>query len=547
MEKHAVRRVCLGVMLLLLASGCAGIVNPHIKWDPPAGNIPDATALTLDYAIKYADSARAAYKNALGNQSQLASWLGIGLIPIAATALGLGMSGNSPGAITVLGLTTASGYAVGTWLYSKPNQRAWVVGYNATTCAVEAILPLLYVEKNWEKEIKTTLEMLNSAVVPVEAGIGDVRKQLLLIGKEPPPDLVDLKEFAEQRVKEAEQLLASSYETRGKAEKMRQEASTAGVSLKEAVDRISGQVSAQIVETGPDIQALALVIGGLAQSYGQFVRVPEGLRPAVPPSAKGQAKVEKTEDKEKPIVKQDEALRNALGNLEAKMISLQGVSIRVAEIVNGVTTSKPIEKLRACGVNPEQIAQPLTVDPSGRIEFEAGKAATVGRVIRGGSAPYAVALQGDAEGPVVRQTEPFGPAFTIQITDKTPAKEYSIYISDKAGQRLFIPVDVKSGTVGKPSIEDPYPKAAAGLNRDKPSFELQNPDVNVKIVKAEATGGILGVVVEIKAKIGPTTQAILDKINDDKLKEEILKIKLLKDYGIDKREKINVTKKMAST
>lgn len=546
MEKHVVRRVCLGVVLLLLASGCAGIVNPHVKWDPPEGKIPDATALTLDYAIKYAYSARAAYKNALGNQSQLASWLGIGLIPISAAALGLGITGKSPGAITALGLTGASGYAVGTWLYSKPNQRAWVVGYNATTCAVDAILPLLYVQKN-ENEIKPAVMTLDSAVVSVEAGIGDVRKQLLLIGDKPPSDLVDLKEFAEQRVNEAEKLLAAAYDTRGKAEKMRQEAAIAGVSLKETVDRISGQVSAQIVETGPDIQAMAFLIGGLAQSYGQFVRVPEGLRPAPPPSPKGEADVTNKKVKEH-LVKQDKGLRDALGDLQTKMLSLQGAASRVAEIVNGITATKPIEKLRACGVTPEQIAQPITVEPPGRIELQAGKAAMVGRVIRGGSAPYAVVLQGDAEGPMVRQTEPFGPAFTVQITEKTPAKEYSLYISDKAGQRLFIPVDVKSRTADQTSSEGtPFSKAADEINRLKPSFELKNPDVNVRIIKAEVVSGNLDVEVEIKAKSGPTTQAILDKIMDDQLKNEILKLQPLKDYGIDKKEKINVKKTMAST
>jgi hypothetical protein len=313
------------------------------------------------------------------------------------------------------------------------------------------------------------------------------------------------------------------------------ETETAGETLKQTVDRISGKVSQQIVENAPDIQTIASMIGGLAQSYGQFVAVPEGLRRASPPAVKAQAGAATSCDENVA------SLGKAIADLESQMLKLQNATIYVADIVNLVTASKPIDTLKACGVIVEQIAQPLTVEPSGRIELQAGKAATVGRVIRGGSAPYAVALQGDGEGLVVRQTEAFGPAFTVQITEKTPAKEYSIYISDKAGQKLFMAVEVKSGTTDQASTGDPIVKAAEELNQQ--SYPLQTLGVKVKIIQAQVLKGILNLQVEVTAMNSSTTQEILDKITVDQLRDEILKLKPLTDYGINEKEKINVTKK----
>jgi hypothetical protein len=393
--------------------------------------------MTLDYAIQYADNAKQAYRDALGHQSQLASMLGLGLIPLSAAALGLGIAGGSPTAIMALGLTGAAGYGTGTWLYSKPQQRAYVAGYNATTCAVQAVLPLVYVKRN-SAEITRAVDDLTAATTAVESGMGVVQAALVQIGESPPGDLQALVTAAREQLKVSGQLLDVAYDTRSKVIKMTYEAEVAGGSLKEAVDRIAGQVSGLLVDTGPDLQALSSIVGGLAQSYGQFVRVPDEVRPsAAPQIARMQADMARKGLATPPLLHHLEALRSST-------VTLQGAIRRVGDMVNAVTTSKPIETLKACGVSPEQVVIPLTIEPSALIEFTANTAATAGRLVRGGSAPYAVALQGDAvDGLTVRQTEPFGPAFVVQISTKTPAGDYTIAVADRAGQRQFVQVSVK--------------------------------------------------------------------------------------------------------
>lgn len=527
----------IGVVLSagIALSGCA-VINPHVAWKPSE----KAKGMALENAIAYADEAKAAYKRALGQQSQLASWLGIGLIPLGAAALGLGITGGNPAAVTALGLMGASGYGVGTWLYSKPQQRAWVAGYNATTCAVDAVLPLLYVERN-RTAIDADVGGLDTAIANLNASLGEVRARLLDIGDKPPGAISDLVNLALQRVREGDALRATAHETRGKAEKMRQEAATAGASLKEAVDRISGQVSAQMVEAGPDIQILAGIVNGLAQSYGQFVRVPEGLRPRAEPKAQAEGVDPK-------IASLDQALRTSLASLQTRMLEAESVTRRLADTINAVTSSKPIDKLRACGVSGEQIVTPITVEPGGAIELDAGKTGVAGRVIRGGSAPYVVGLQGDTvEGLTVRQTEPFGPAFVVQITPKTPAGDYVVLIADRAGQRVFVPVHIK-GAAPATAMEGttPVEKASTELKQNPRSFELSNPDVTVSVVDAAAEDNKLAVDVTVKAKSGPTTSDTVNAVKDDQIVAKILTLTAVKNYGIDKQEMIRVRSKKAA-
>ena len=271
----------LSAALALLVTGCT-LVNPHVKWPPPTTPPRQASQVDLDYAIDYADNAKAAYRKALGNQSKLTSWLGVGLIPLAAASLALGITGGPPAAIAGLAATGAAAYATGTWLSSKPAQRAYVAGYNATSCAVSAVVPLVDVN-NRRGAIEQAISSVDAHVAGVETALGEARARLTTVTERyrlrPPGDVKQLMDATGREIDAARELVTAAGDTRTKARKMLHEAAVAGLDLKEAVDRIAGQVSAALVETGPDLQTLAAIINGLAGSYGQFARVPETARP----------------------------------------------------------------------------------------------------------------------------------------------------------------------------------------------------------------------------------------------------------------------------
>jgi hypothetical protein len=536
----------VGVVLVagVLTSGCA-LVNPHVRWTSPVDPVPK----TITDGIRYADAAKDAYKGALGHQSKLASWLGIGLIPLGAAALGLGMTGGSPAAVTALGLAGAAGFGTGTWLQSRPNQRAWVAGYNATTCAVEAVRPLLYVEWNRDAIDKATTA-LDVAIAKLDTSLGKARAELLRVVAERSTPLDDRRDLGRDRVAEAASLRTAAFEARRKAEQMVQEAATGGISLKEAVDRISGQVSAQLVEAGPDLQALAGIVRGLAGSYGQFVSVPESLRSK---QAAGEA-----QGASDATIKAINSLSQAVGELETAMLEVETATRRVADIVNNVTNRKldrPLaDQLSTCGVT-EPLVAALTLDPAGAIAFAGGKPASAARLIRGGAAPWLVEAQGDSvEGLSIKKGDLNSPAFVVQITAKTPEGEYPLLIADKTGQRMFAIVSVGSGagaagdTKVPPNtgaVSSPLAPAAAELSKTPPpSVEL--PNVNVTITRAEVAGTRILLDVIVRAKNGPTTTAIVDAVQDSAIADEVLKLKVVKDNGVSRRDQIAIRSKKAA-
>jgi hypothetical protein len=428
----ATKRVCFTMAVSVLVSACAGITNPHISWDK---QVTSATVLTLPQALAYADKAKDEYRNALGNQAQLASWLGIGLIPLMSAAAGLGVTGGPTAAIAATTMTGVAAFGVGTWLYSKPYQRAWVAGYNATSCAITAVTPLVDVS-NRLTTITGHVDDLDAKQYAVVSASRDVEMAIQAGKTLSPNGQVVLR--AKQRVADADALLTSAATTRTNALKLLAQVDTAGLVLKEAVDRIAGQVSAALVEAGPDLQALASIVGGLAPTYRQFVAGPESLKPKI---AADKAGLEVAQAGENPG--EVAAVSLAVATLDAEMRELALANRKLADDVDRLPAGNWFEAVRACGVSPEQVSAPLTLDPAGPITFTKGTAAVDGRSVKGGASPFAVIPIGSLQDLTLERPEGvFAPSFVVKISDKTPAGKITILITDKPGNRLFVPVTV---------------------------------------------------------------------------------------------------------
>ena len=539
MSNARLPRLWLSAALVVLVSGCT-LVNPHVKWPPPTTPPRQASQVDLDYAIDYADNAKAAYRKALGNQSKLTSWLGVGLIPLAAASLGLGITGGPPAAIAGLAATGAAGYATGTWLSSKPAQRAYVAGYNATSCAVSAVVPLVDVE-NRRSAIEQAIASVDTRVSAVETAMGIARARLTTVQEKhpkPPEELAQLMAEARREIDAGRELVTSANDTRTKARKMLHEAAVAGLSLKEAVDRIAGQVSAALVETGPDLQSLAAIINGLAGSYGQFARVPETAKPA----ARGA-------EPQSDLVRTDEdirSLRQALDALRSEMGQLRIAVAQLADEVNVVTASKPLDTLKACGVSLEQIAVPITIEPSARAEFEAGTPATKGFLVRGGAAPYSVMSAGRrgpgraADGAVRARVHGAGDGEHARPRVRHPRlrSRRSTPVPPGGGDRH--PEGCRaSGTSRSPAGD--LERMASGLPGR--SFEIPNRGLTVTVAAARVQGQDLLVEVKVSRAGGATaTEAEVNALREEEIRAGLLELRAVKDASIAK-ERIRVVGK----
>ena len=421
--------LCLTAAAVLAAAGCAGITNPYVKPDGrPGGNV------TLESAIGYANSAKDAYKEALGNQAELRSWLGIGLIPLGAATLGLGITGASPTAITVLGLTGAAAYGTGSWLQSPPQERAYIAGYNAINCAIGAVAPL-NIDKNSEfARFDESMKIIDRHIADVQSQIGVVNAAISDL--EPSAGSQDaLVVRAKEEVTAARSIVDSAVAARANGTSLMLEVASAGSNLVTAVDRIVGQVDDAILLNQPDLQSLSSIIGGLGQAYSQFTAVPEGLRKAEDLAGAGVT------------VQTGRAgvVNMALQELQERVATLSIDTRQIAHFVSAVAAKKPIETLERCGVDPDKFASDIAIDPAGPIEFAQGQASTKGFVVVGGRAPYTAQLLNDtAAGVAVRQPEPFGPAFLVQASAEAKAGEYSIYVVDAASHRKFVTAVVKA-------------------------------------------------------------------------------------------------------
>lgn len=410
------RWACMLIMLPLV--GC-GTLNPHVtwkqsKWEGSTHSLPDA--------IDYADKAKKAYKKALGSQEQLRSWLGIGLIPLAAAATGIGIMGGPPGAITAIGLTGAAGFGVGQWLESKPAQRAWVAGYNATSCSVDVMLPYTFVNGD---DLKTEIDGISDEIGKLESSTDDLAERTQQKDQSSGQ--------ADAAVKVARQAITDARPVTEKATGLRMETHIAGRRLKEAVDRIAGHVSSSLVETGPDIQELSKLIAGLGQSYGQFVKVPTPAKAPTPPEQHKVASMSAVV----PLQYEIEKVLQGAATLSAD-------TEKLANLVNAMADKKPIETLKSCGVSEDKKVVPLSIDPPGKIVLPEGIRSTVVRTIKGGASPYGITLLGqDLTGNIaVRQLVHFGPAFVVETTKNSTPTTAHIYATDGLGNSTLIDVEV---------------------------------------------------------------------------------------------------------
>jgi hypothetical protein len=320
-------------------------------------------------------------------------------------------------------------------------------------------------------------ETIAKQIALVKTATKALRDQLAQTDRNQVP--AGLIETAQASIKGAEQLLASAEETSGKGAELLQQAAFAGEGLKQAVDRIGGQVSALVVENTQDITQLSSLVAGLAQSYGGFVALPPSLQPAAGKAAAGTAQSARTRAPSQADRDLEQPLRDRIADLDAATAELTSTTRQIADVVNATAAAKRLEALKACGVSADQAASAISVEPAS-FSFVAGKGATLPGLVRGGATPYSVTLQGGAvDGLTVSPTEPFGPAFTVQTTAKTPEGHYVVYVSDRSGKRQFAQIEVAASSGGGGGGTKTDPKEILKSKKDDLPGRLLPKDIVV--------------------------------------------------------------------
>ena len=443
--------------VLLIVSSCT-LIDPYVEitgTDRPEGDVK------IDQAISYANKVKTAYREGLSDHAKLKNLLGVGLIPLGAATLGLGIADVSSEAVTGLGLTGAAAYGIGTFLESKPTQQAYVLGYNATNCAIDAVLPFQFEEADPVLTAFTgAYQTIDQRIEAVEQQIGAVRtaisSQKALPGASAPA-IQALIQRAEQDVVSATAIVDNAKRARSSATKLQREIATAPGRLMTAVDRILGEVYKAIAENQTDLSAVASIIGGLGQSFSQFTRIPDSLVSAKDISGRAAGAI---------TAESEGGLEDDLNELQTRVSALSTDTRRLADLVNLVSEEKPIEALRACGVDPDSIVSEMVIDPSGPVVFTQGQEKEKLFLIRGGARPYQASLSNqEVRGVIVSQPEVFGPTFSVRITAEAIAGTYNVIVRDNSGRRAILEIMVRSETAALPTVPAPADPSRAAFNR----------------------------------------------------------------------------------
>ncbi len=398
--------------LAMFLAGCSGVTDTIVRLDKQEQKHKD-----LPMAIVYAEAAKEKYKDALSNQSRLNTWTGAALIPLGTVVLGMATLGSSTTATAIVGLTGAGALGTATWLRNAPAQAAYLAGYTATNCAIEAVVPL-----NLPPE---TIADLHTNIVDLANYLPQLRAAIQAKAGSSGPNNVPLAAAAEKAGTDAlangRLLLAQTNQ--------------AGSLLTLAVDRISAEVDAAVVANQPSLAAIPVILGGLAQSYGQFTGAP------LPASLVSQTS--STRGNEQAL-----DLKPSLEELAAKVAD---ATIRIQAVLALVDATSPAARLKACGVDPGSIVTAMTIEPAGPITINQGQQRALR--IEGGQEPIWVDVPEAPKGLYLRARGPWGRDYQIDAAADAQPGTFQLIARDKAGKTRTAEIKV---------VETKAPVRAAG-------------------------------------------------------------------------------------
>ncbi len=180
----------------------------------------------------YARARQDAYIKAMVDDTVLSDRIALGLLPMGAAVLGLGVTGTTGDPIMALALSGATGYGLGTWFTNKARREVFKVGATATGCVIAAAAPL-DVSKEKQKRIETARNHLHETLVTLR-------------GKLDP----------ENTISAVTELITNAEETLRHADEVLQGLNQAGSTIVNAVEAVRIEITKAAVDTAQDLRDL---------------------------------------------------------------------------------------------------------------------------------------------------------------------------------------------------------------------------------------------------------------------------------------------------
>ena len=361
-------------------------------------------SVTVPEVRHYARALHDAYIAAVANQESFNNAAQLSLIPLAATATGLGISGGSGDAITILGLSGAGLVTAGTVAVNEERQRIYLAAARAMTCIqrlandFEAALPFAPVfEENGDAKMETLRTAL-LALQRAQPGIASSSDQL-----------------------RAETALSDGERTLAAAASLRRLLRIPEQILLYRVDEVQNVVHQLIQGTSVDLTTFASTLSGrLGAIQHQIVQIPERV-----PAVRGAVADDRVEQDTINRLIDNVVIANAdLANL----IASSGINLEIAD--------------RSCATDFPNATNPLAVSPSPSVGISgaASGAFTANILVSGGVPPYGII---PSAGVTVTERIPMGRSrerFDLAFTDGASFDPILIYDANDQQLPIEIPV-----------------------------------------------------------------------------------------------------------
>lgn len=410
---------CSIFSLVLLLSGCQ-LTNPYIDEsklvENDQTNYCDPLITTASGAFKCSTKLKSKYLSAMGQQAELTSLTGIGLIPLTAFTIGFAANGKSASKISDFALGSAGLYSLSSWLSAPERTKVYALGHQAVQCAEQVAHPLLINSKlNSElttnnKGISNLVDNLDKKVVIAELAVATNPKS-------------GYKSDIIAAISDAE---ATKQEAFDITKRLNQAPS----SLIVTAQRINSSVNVALTDSIQSLGSLPGILSGIGDLYSSNKDYFNGFVPATSDDGdKG-----KYVSQGKPL-SYDEIV-NVLGDINYATKKLR-------ELVTTLTPELSSKTLESCGIDTTNLIKGLTAQPT-NLEFTSSELDLVHSVsINGGSGTYV--YESNKSIFTIEQPTAFGGVLSIKLAkNNLAAGDYFIKVKDSTGRVLDIPVLIKA-------------------------------------------------------------------------------------------------------
>lgn len=440
------------VFALILSSasltGCA-ISNPYIDIPLPARS--ESESIAIGAGIEYAQNVQAAYRRKLAEHAQIGTDGGAALTLLGSAVLGLAAFDAHIDSIIGAALAGGTGYALGNWYENEDHEHVYLSGMEAINCAIEAVLPL-NVSADARNLLETDVQKIRNSVAELRGHVDEVQRFIPLIQATMQSDdneTATLIDIAQMVVAQATAVVNHADEAATTGSILLYKVDGAGEHLITAVNRINVAVDQALQQSNPRLESLSNVISALSASTGFFapgVDLGGTLGAALTPE-KVDASIGKYVPHSDlplgvPSRTPTDKLKQEIDMLRKQADVVSSLSQSLNMVVKAVSDTRPIEALKACGVDTDSLPTKLSLSKRSVI-FESSKAMEQTIIISGGKKPYGARfLKSPTPGLRLRNPMPCSNDLDIIAGSDVTAGQYDVFVYDAAQNSVTFTVQV---------------------------------------------------------------------------------------------------------